>query len=104
MFIVNIGCDADNAHASRDHGLHHRIGPAYPVANGLLIWEHALRYALADDDHRLGAATIGIVEIASGNDRNAERCEESGRNRAQLRARITSARRRNVTIDREFRC
>src|SRR5580658_6707417 len=67
----------DAARPGADVGeLHYRIGPHKVVVDGVLIREHALRQALADNDHRLAAAPVGIVEIAAGDDRDAERGEE----------------------------
>ena len=42
-------------------------------------------------DDRLAAVAIAVVEVAAGDDRHAERGEESGRDRAEARARILFA-------------
>ena len=57
----------------------------------VLVREHPLRQALADDHDRLGVAPIGVGEVAAGDDRHAERREESRRHRAEPRARILFA-------------
>ena len=62
-----------------------------------------LRQALADDHDLLAVAAIAGVEIAAGDDRHAERREESGRHRAELRARIVFAVGLGVALDRELR-
>ena len=51
----------------------------------VLVREHPLRQALADDHDLLGVAAIGVVEVAAGDDRHAERREESGRDGAEPR-------------------
>jgi len=58
-------------------------------ADGILIGEHALCERLADDSDGLFAfLAVEFVEIAAAKDRYSERCKESGRDDAQLRARI----------------
>ena len=51
--------------------IHHWIGPHDVPVERVLAWEHALRDALADDDDRLAAAAIVVVEVASFDNRNA---------------------------------
>ena len=58
------------------------------AVDSVLAGEHALRHALADDDDRLAALAVVVVEIAAGEDGNAEGGEKSGRDGAELRARI----------------
>ena len=71
------------------------------VVDRVPIGEHALRQALTDDDHGFAAPAIGIVEIASGDDRDAEGGEESGRYGPKAATRILLARRKDVPIRRE---
>ena len=53
-----------------------------------LVREHPLREALADDDDGFGVAAIGFAEVTAGDDGNAERFEESRRDRPEPGARI----------------
>ena len=69
----------------------------------VLVREHPLRQALADDDDFFGVAAVGVGEIAAGDDRHAERGEESRRDGAEPRARILFAVRLGVAFDRELR-
>ena len=73
MLVVDIGRYPDDAPGRRAdvNKLHHRIGPHHMVVDRILIREHPLRQALADDDDLLTAAAVGIVEIASGENGNA---------------------------------
>ena len=82
--------------------LHHRIGPHQLAVDRVLIREHPLRQALADDDDRLGVAAVAVGEVAAGDDRHAERGEESRRHRAEPRARILFAVRLGVALDGEL--
>ena len=50
----------------------------------------------------LRVAAIGVAEVAAGDDRHAERREESGRDRAEARARILFAVRLGVALGREL--
>src|SRR5205814_4356011 len=68
----------------------------------LPVRKHPLRHALADDRHRLAVFAIELVEIASGDHRHAERGENSGRNDAELAARIVFRRPANVTFSGEL--
>ena len=90
VLVVHIGRDADNAPGRGAHldELHHRIGPHHVPVDRILIREHPLRQALAHDDDLLAAAAIGFVEIASGDDRDAECRKKTGRDGPQLRPRI----------------
>ena len=83
--------------------LHHRIGPHEVAVHRVLIGEHPLREALADDDDLLGVAAVAVVEVAAGDDRHAERGEEARRDGAELRARILFAVGLRVALDRELR-
>src|SRR6202023_2359417 len=81
IFIINIGCHPDDAArpGTDVDKFYDRIGPHYVAVHGLLVGEHVLGQALADDDHEFAAAAISIVEIASGDDGDAERAEKSRR-------------------------
>ena len=87
ILVIHIRRDADDPPRRRADvdELHHRIGPHHVAVDRILIREHALRQALADDDHRLAASPIGVVEIASGDHRHAQRREEAGRHRPEPR-------------------
>src|SRR5208282_6628749 len=82
--------------------LQHRISPVHMAINGILIGEHALCERLTDDSDRLVAVAVEIVEIPAGEDGNAQRGKESGRDHAKLRARILFAGGMNVTIGGEL--
>jgi hypothetical protein len=82
--------------------LHHRIGPHEVVVEGVLIGEHALRQALADDDHRLAIPPVGFVEIAAGDDGDAKRGEEARRDVAHPPVGIFFARRAHAALHREL--
>jgi hypothetical protein len=77
------GVDADE--------LHDGIGPAQVPIHGFTGAEHPLRDALADDHHRLAVGSIVVGEVAAGDDRHAERREESRRDGAEPRARVLLA-------------
>ena len=81
VFIVNVADHADDAaRRSADvNKLHHGIGPHQVMADGILIREHELREGLADDDDLVAILVIGFVEIASGEDGDAEPGEKTGR-------------------------
>ena len=90
VLVVDIRGDADDAArlgADVDE-LHDRVGPHEVAVDGVLIGEHAPRQALADDDDLLAAVAVGVVEVAAGDDRDAERGEEAGRDGAESGARI----------------
>src|SRR5438876_11012930 len=70
--------------------------------DGILIGEHALCESLTDDNDGLFTLAVEIVEITAGDDGNAERGKESGRDDAPLRARILFAGRTDVTIPGEL--
>src|SRR3989442_12602240 len=55
---------------------------------GILIGEHALRESLTDDSNGIVLLAVGIIEITAGDDGNAERGKESGRDDAHMRARV----------------
>src|SRR5580704_5059601 len=95
MSVVNIGGDADDAvwrektrlfEIGPGEELQHGIGPVDMSIDRILIGEDALREGLADDHDRLRIlSVIEHVEIASGNDGNAERSKKSGRHGTRLR-------------------
>ncbi len=68
------------------------------MVDGVLIRKHSLGHALAHNDHQLAALSVRGVEIASGNQRDAERREESRRNRSKPPARIFFARCLDMTV------
>src|SRR2546425_7935811 len=70
--------------------------------DGILIGEHALCESLTDDDDGLFTMAVEIVEITAGDDGNAERGKESGRDDAHVRARIFFAVGTDVTIPGEL--
>ena len=79
VFVVHIGGDAHDAarrFADVDE-IHYRIGPHDVPIDSVLSGERALRDALANDHNRLAAPAIVVVEIASLNNRNTQRGEES---------------------------
>src|SRR5947199_10183519 len=82
------GADASRGVASRGES-QHGVGPEDVAIDGIVIGEHALCQSLADDDDRLFAfLAVETVEIAPSDDGSAHRGKESGRNDAQLCARI----------------
>src|SRR5262245_11995905 len=72
------------------------------VIDRILIREHPLRQALTHDDDLLTAPAIGFVEIASGDQRNAERREKPWRNRPEACAWILFSISAYVSFRREF--
>src|SRR5260370_10702342 len=50
--------------------------------------ENALAGSLNDDSNGIVLLAVGIVEITAGDDGNAERGKESGRDDAHMRARV----------------
>ena len=79
VFVIHIGRDADDpAGCAVDvDEFDYRIGPHNMAVHGILTGEHALSDALAHDDDLVTAAAIRIVEIAAGDDWNAEGGKES---------------------------
>ena len=105
VFVVNIGSDADDAmrRAANRGESQHGVGPEDVAIDGIVIGEHALCQSLADDDDRLFAfLAVETVEIAPSDDGNAQRGKESGRNDAQLCARILFAWRMNMAVGGEL--
>ena len=72
------------------------------VIDRVLVGERSVGYRLADDHHGVNAVAIQIVEIASFDNRNAERGEISGGDRPILRARVLLARGLNVPFSGEL--
>src|SRR5258708_2414615 len=56
--------------------IHHWVCPHDVPVDRILAGEHRLSHALANDDNRLAAATVIVVEVASSNNRHAECREE----------------------------
>src|SRR5207249_1349335 len=80
--------------------LKHGIGPIDMPIDRILTRKHALRESRADDHHRLLILVIERVEIAPGNNGNAQRGEKAGRDVTPQRARVVFA--MDVTITREL--
>src|SRR5439155_15400108 len=106
VFVVNIGGDADDAvrrGANPGGELQHGIRPIDMPIDGILIGEHAPCESLTDyNDGLFTFLAVGIVEITAGDDGNTERGKESGRDDAQLRARILFAGGMNITVGGEL--
>src|SRR5437588_2291770 len=110
--VVNIGGDADDP-VRRDKTRFFEIGPGEELQHGIrpvnmpidriLIGKHALGKRLADDyDGLFSMAVIEGVEIAAGDDGNAERRKKSGRDNTPLRAGILYAGGMDVTVGAEL--
>jgi hypothetical protein len=63
VLIIHISGDPNNSAQSFAHAdeVHHGIGPHHVPIERVLVGEHPLREALADDDYRLAAAAVIIV-------------------------------------------
>ena len=87
MLIVDIGGDADDAHRRRAHAdeLDHRIGPRDVPIDG--SWSGNMRCATLWLTMTTGSLPLRsrVVEIAAGDQRHAQRGEESRRDDAKLR-------------------
>src|SRR5258708_22486483 len=94
VLVVNIGGDADDAvwgGTNPGGELEHGVRPKEVPIESILIGEHALCESLTyDKDGLCTFMAVEIVEITAGNDGNAKRGKESGRDDAQLRARVLS--------------
>ena len=91
MQVVNIGGDTDDAmRRGGDTGneLQDRVCPINMPINGILIGEHALGESLTDDRDRIFLIRVEFIEVAPGDDGNSQRREKSGRDDAELGARI----------------
>src|SRR5262245_45386350 len=76
------------------------IGHNQPaVDGGINAREHPLRHTLAHDRDPIAAAPVVLIEIAAGNNRYAERCEESRRHGAATGARVFLTVRPGVPFD-----
>jgi len=109
MVVVHIGGDTDNAVRGSDprlfvrssgNILEHRIGPIDMPVDRILTRKHLLRESGADDHDRLVSLVIERVEIAPGNNGNAQRAEKAGRDGTPQRAGIVFA--MDVAITREL--
>ena len=100
IFVVNVGHDPHDAagRAAKVDEFDHGIGPHHVAIHGVLIGEHALGDTLAYDDDGLARAAIAIVEIASGDQRDAEGGKKTGRDHTDPRTWIIFARRTDVAI------
>ena len=67
----------DRVRAEPRDELYHRVGPRDMAVDGILIGEHPLRNTLADDHDVLSIPAIGLVEITSRNNGDAQRGEIS---------------------------
>src|SRR5260370_23753652 len=93
VLVSNIGGDADDAMRGGAKGgeFEHGIRPKDVPIDGILIGEHTLCESLTDDDDRFTALlAVPLVEITATEDGNAERGKKSGRDDAQLSARVFS--------------
>ncbi len=105
VFVVNIGGDADDAvrrGAKPGDEFQHGIRPIDMPIDGILIGEHAPCESLTDDNDGIFTLAVEIVEIAAGDDGNAERGKESGRDDTPMRARILLAGGMNMTVGGEL--
>src|SRR6266852_2479818 len=106
VFVVNIGSDANDAvrrGANPGDEFDHGIRPIDMPIDGILIGKHSLRESLTDDSDRFFALAVELIEIAAGEDGNAERGKKAGRDGAQLGARIFLAGDANVTVRRKLK-
>src|ERR1700722_10702479 len=109
MFVVHIGGYANDAVRGFESRLvrfrpgkelEHGIGPIDMPIDRVLTGKHIPCETRADDRDWLLILVVERVEIAAGNDGNAERCEKAGRDGPPLRARIVFS--MDVTITREL--
>ena len=75
VLVVHVRYHADDAAAGAAED---RIGPPEVPVHRVAVGEHPLRDALAHDHHELLAAPIVVGEVATGEQRDAERREEAG--------------------------
>src|SRR5260370_38778708 len=69
----------------------------------ILIGEHSLSKSLTDDNDRFFVVlAVELIEIAAGDDGNAERSKKAGRDGAQLGARIFFAGPADVAVRRKL--
>src|SRR5215467_5678164 len=91
VFIINIGGDTNDALLlafEAGEELQDRIGPIHMPADGILAGEHAFGKTLADEDDRFFRLRVEVVEIAAGENGNAQGGKESGRDYTEIGARI----------------
>src|SRR5262245_55948646 len=88
VLIVYIGHHAYDASWSRAdvNEFHHRVSPHDMAVECFLSRKHSLRHALTHDNDRLSTSTVGVVEIASGDQPNTKRSEKPRRNRPEAGA------------------
>src|SRR5712692_5527375 len=112
MFVVNIGSDANDAVRRNADGdeFHHRISPIDVSLDGILIGEYSLSEGLTDDYNQFFAAAIRflalaveLIEIAAGDDGNAQRGKKAGRDGAELGARIFFAGPADIAVRRKLK-
>src|SRR5271166_2230107 len=72
------------------------------VVQRIALGENPLRQALAYNRNQLAAVAVGIVEIASFEDRQAKCCEKCWRDDSKPRVGMFLGRRRNVPVGRKF--
>src|SRR5262249_56436181 len=79
VFVVQIRGNADDPTrlSAYVNELHYRIGPKEMVVDCILIGEHALGQALADDHNQLAALAVGVIKVASGQKRDSQRRKEA---------------------------
>ena len=97
--VVDIGHDPDDAPGHRLAEVW--IGPPHVMVERVALREQALRHALTHDDDELAVALVLGVEVAAGDQRHAERREETRRDVAQPGARLLFAVCGRVALDRE---
>ena len=90
VLVVEVAHDPDDAArlGAEVDELADGIGEHHAAIDDFLIGEHAAGDALADDHDRFAAAPIAFVEVASGDQGDAQRVEEAGRHGPELGARI----------------
>src|SRR6267154_1603259 len=105
VLVVEIGVDAHDAHRvrgeSRDE-LYHWVCPRDMTVDRILIGKHALRNTLRDDRDVLSADAIGLVEITSRNNGDAQSGEISWRDSAKVGSLVLFARIFDMTLGREL--
>src|SRR5207248_9890589 len=85
VLVVNVGDHTDDATgrcANPRDELQHGVRPIDMAVDRILIGEHAPRESLTHHNDGLFALTVELVEITAGDDGNAERGKESGRDDA----------------------
>jgi len=106
VLVVYIGSDANDAvrrSANAWDEFHHGIRPIDMPIDGILIGEHALSESLTDDNDRIFTLAVELIEITAFDNGNAERGKKSGRDGAQLSARIFFAGGTDVAIRRKLK-